>query len=83
MKLLNYPLLVKTPSSLVLDETGLGSKLTEKQNQICRVIKDWDLPDALKKIGIKRQDINYVILTHGVIQALQEIHRFGDTDNAN
>ncbi|UCD65685.1 MAG: MBL fold metallo-hydrolase [Deltaproteobacteria bacterium] len=64
IKLLNYPLLIKTPDSLVLVETGLGNKLTEKQRQIFRVIKDWDLPAELNKLGFTRQDINYVILTH-------------------
>jgi glyoxylase-like metal-dependent hydrolase (beta-lactamase superfamily II) len=64
IKLLNYPLLIKTPDSLVLIETGLGNKMTEKQKQIFRVIKDWDLPEELNKLGFTRQDINYVILTH-------------------
>jgi glyoxylase-like metal-dependent hydrolase (beta-lactamase superfamily II) len=64
IKLLNYPLLVKTPDSLVLIDTGLGNKLTDKQKQIFRVIKDWDLPGDLQKIGLTRQDIDYVILTH-------------------
>lgn len=64
IKLLNYPLLIKTPDSLVLVETGLGNKLTEKQRQIFRVIKDWDLPAELNKLGFTRHDINYVILTH-------------------
>ena len=64
IKLLNYPLLVKTPNFLVLVETGLGNKLTEKQKQIYRVTREWDLPNELKKIGFTRQDIDYVILTH-------------------
>jgi glyoxylase-like metal-dependent hydrolase (beta-lactamase superfamily II) len=64
IKLLNYPLLIKTPDALVLIETGLGNKLTEKQRQIFRVIKDWDLPAELKKLGFQRQDVNFVILTH-------------------
>jgi len=64
IKLLNYPLLIKTPNSLVIVETGLGNKLTEKQKQIFRVIKDWDILQELKKIGVTRQDIDYVILTH-------------------
>ena len=50
IKLLNYPLLIKTPDFLVLVETGLGNKLTDKQKQIFRVTKDWDLPGDLKKI---------------------------------
>jgi glyoxylase-like metal-dependent hydrolase (beta-lactamase superfamily II) len=64
LKFLNYPLLIKTPDSLVLVETGLGNKLTKKQKQIYRVIKDWDLPGELQKLGFKRQDVNYVLLTH-------------------
>ena len=33
IKLLNYPLLVKTTESLVIIETGLGNKMTEKQKK--------------------------------------------------
>ena len=64
IKLLNYPLLVKTPDCLVLVETGLGNKLNDKQKKIYRVIKDWDIPQELKKLRFKREDIDYVILTH-------------------
>ena len=64
IKLLNYPLLVKTPESLVIIDTGLGNKMSEKQKQIFRVIKEWDIPQELKKLGLTRQDINHVILTH-------------------
>ena len=38
IKLLNAPLLIKTPDSLVLVDTGLGNKLSDKQKQIFRVI---------------------------------------------
>jgi len=64
IKFLNCPLLIKTPDLLVLVETGLGNKLTDKQKQVYRVTKDWGLPGDLKKIGLTRQDIDYVILTH-------------------
>jgi glyoxylase-like metal-dependent hydrolase (beta-lactamase superfamily II) len=64
IKLLNAPLLVKTPDALVLIETGLGNKLNGKQKEVFRVKKEWDLPGDLKKMGLKRQDVNYVILTH-------------------
>ena len=64
IKLLNCPLLVKTPEFLVIIETGLGNKMTEKQKEIFRVIKEWDIPQELNKIGLSRQDIHYVILTH-------------------
>jgi glyoxylase-like metal-dependent hydrolase (beta-lactamase superfamily II) len=64
IKLLNYPLLLKTPDSLIIVETGLGNKMTEKQKKIFQVTKEWDIPQELKKLGLQRQDINYVILTH-------------------
>lgn len=64
IKLLNYPLLVKTTEFLVIIETGLGNKMTEKQKKIFRVIREWDIPQELKRIGLTRQDIDYVILTH-------------------
>jgi glyoxylase-like metal-dependent hydrolase (beta-lactamase superfamily II) len=64
IKLLNYPLLIKTLDSLVIVDTGLGNKMTEKQKQISRVTKEWDIPQELQKLGFTRQDINYVILTH-------------------
>ena len=52
IRLLNAPLLVRTPSSLVLIETGLGNKLSPKQKEIFRVVRDWDLPQELEKIGL-------------------------------
>ncbi|MGW8161586.1 MAG: MBL fold metallo-hydrolase [Desulfobulbales bacterium] len=64
IKLLNTPLLIKTPHALVLVDTGLGNKLTAKQKEIYRVIKDWTLPEELHRLGYQRHDIDYVILTH-------------------
>jgi glyoxylase-like metal-dependent hydrolase (beta-lactamase superfamily II) len=59
-----WPLLIKTPDSLVLIETGLGNKLTEKQKQIFRVKEEWNVIGDLETLGIKREDIDHVILTH-------------------
>jgi glyoxylase-like metal-dependent hydrolase (beta-lactamase superfamily II) len=59
-----WPILVKTKNRLFLIETGLGNKLTKKQKEIFRVKKDWALLNDLEKLGLKRNDINYVILTH-------------------
>jgi len=64
IKLLNYPLLIKTPDSLIIVDTGLGNKMTQKQKQVFRVTKEWDIPQELRKLGLSRQDVNYVILTH-------------------
>ena len=59
-----WPLLIRTPDGLVLIETGLGNKLTEKQKQIFRVKEEWDLIAELRAIGIEREDVSHVILTH-------------------
>jgi glyoxylase-like metal-dependent hydrolase (beta-lactamase superfamily II) len=58
------PILVKTPHALVLIESGLGNKLTEKQKKIFRVREDWSVIEDLKEIGISRSDIDFVVLTH-------------------
>lgn len=59
-----WPLLVKTGNSLTLIETGLGNKLTEKQKQIFRVSEEWRVPEDLREMGICREEIDRVILTH-------------------
>lgn len=57
-------ILVKTPATNVLIETGLGNKLTAKQKEIFRVRKEWDIPGELARLGLSRFDIQHVILTH-------------------
>ena len=48
IKLLNAPLLVRTPTALVIIDTGLGNKLSNKQKQIFRVTRDWDIIEAVR-----------------------------------
>lgn len=62
--LVALPLLIRTPDGLVLIETGLGNKLSEKQKQIFRVKEDWNLIAELRAMGIEREDITHVVLTH-------------------
>jgi glyoxylase-like metal-dependent hydrolase (beta-lactamase superfamily II) len=64
IKLVNCPLLIKTPEVLVVVETGLGNKLSAKQKQIFRLSREWDIPADLQELQINREDIDYVILTH-------------------
>ncbi len=64
IRMLCAPLLVQTADSNILIDTGLGNKFTDKQKQIFRVYRDWALPDDLKSLGLKRLDIDVVILTH-------------------
>ena len=40
------------------------NKLTDKQRKIFRVREDWDIISSLDALGIKKEDISYVILTH-------------------
>jgi glyoxylase-like metal-dependent hydrolase (beta-lactamase superfamily II) len=59
-----WPILVKTPGSLVIIESGLGNKLTDKQRIIFRIREEWRVPEDLKTLGFSREDIDFVILTH-------------------
>jgi len=64
IQITNSPLLIKTPKALVLIETGLGNKLTDKQKKIFRVSREWGVPADLLSLGFARENIDYVILTH-------------------
>jgi len=60
----NSPMLVRTGKSNIIIETGLGNKLSDKQKKIFRVSEDWNLPEDLASLGLSRQDVDFVILTH-------------------
>ncbi len=62
--LLADPILVRTPDANLLIETGLGNKLTEKQQRIFNVKAGWHLIDDLHSLGLEPSDIDYVMLTH-------------------
>ncbi len=57
-------ILVKTPEALVLVETGIGSKLDRKLSGIYCVERDPGLLGALAGLGVKPEDIDFVINTH-------------------
>ncbi len=59
-----WPILVRTPQALVLIESGIGNKLTDKQKKIFRVRQDWSVLQDLATLGIRREDIDFVVLTH-------------------
>ena len=63
--LCNDPLLIRTPGMNVLVDTGLGNKLTQKQQAIFKTASPWSLISQLASLGLGRQDIDLVILTHG------------------
>ena len=60
----NDVLLVKTASHNLIIDTGLGNKLTPKQLSIFQVTSPWSLIDDLAEMGLSRQDISHVLLTH-------------------
>lgn len=64
IKMLNAPLLIQRPGHNIIIDTGLGNKLSDKQKQIFRVYRDWDMVADLANIGLAREDIDTVILTH-------------------
>jgi glyoxylase-like metal-dependent hydrolase (beta-lactamase superfamily II) len=59
-----WPILVRADGRLILIETGLGNKLNDKQKQIFRVREEWQVPQELDAMGLSREDIDFVILTH-------------------
>ena len=61
----NDPLLVRTPESLIVIDTGLGDKLSEKQKRNFQISSSWDIPRQLGQLGITREDVDLVVLTHG------------------
>lgn len=64
IRMCNDPLLIKTPGSLILIDSGLGNKLTDKQRRIFQVSSPWDIPERLASLAMRREDIDLVILTH-------------------
>jgi glyoxylase-like metal-dependent hydrolase (beta-lactamase superfamily II) len=64
IKLLNAPLLVRAADKLVIIDSGLGNKFSDKQKKIFRVTREWSLEDDLSALGLCREDIDTVVLTH-------------------
>jgi glyoxylase-like metal-dependent hydrolase (beta-lactamase superfamily II) len=59
-----WPILMRTPQALVLIESGIGNKLTDKQKKIYRIKEDWSVLEEIKQLGVTREDIDFVVLTH-------------------
>ena len=60
----NNIILVQTGTNNIIIDTGLGNKLTQKQQAIFKVTSPWLLDEDLESCGITRDDIDTVILTH-------------------
>lgn len=61
----NDPLLIKTRDALIVVDSGLGNKLSEKQRSIYQVSAPWEVPEHLRRLGMTREDVDLLILTHG------------------
>lgn len=57
-------LLIQTPEHTILVDTGIGEKFDEKWREIYRVEKNTNLIDSLDKLGVTREDVDFVINTH-------------------
>lgn len=79
IELLNACMLLRTPAGNVLIETGFGNKISDKAKKIFRVGPDWDLPGSLEALGLKREDIDYVILTHCDFDHAGGVSMLGDS----
>ncbi len=79
VRLADSPMLVQTPQGNVLIETGLGNKLTDKQRKIFRVRRQWDLLAGLARLGLSRESISHVILTHGDFDHAGGVTMLGET----
>lgn len=64
IRLVNTPILVRTPTANLIIDSGLGNKLTAKQKQVFRVTADWRAEADLARLGLAREEIGHVILTH-------------------
>ncbi len=57
-------LLIQTPETKVLVDTGVGKKLDVKFKEIYKVERDTGLIESLGKLGVQPEDIDFVINTH-------------------
>ncbi|HPR17580.1 MAG TPA: MBL fold metallo-hydrolase [Candidatus Cloacimonadota bacterium] len=56
-------LLIQAEGKNILIDTGIGNKISDKVRKIFDP-SPWELLENLAKLGLKRTDIDYVILTH-------------------
>jgi len=57
-------LLVQTSDKNIVIDTGVGEKLKERFKEIYRIERDYGLIESLAKIGLKPENIDFVINTH-------------------
>lgn len=65
LRLCNDPLLIESGGSRILVDSGLGNTLDQALAQEYRVTAPWRLLEGLALLGIGREDIDHLVLTHG------------------
>lgn len=63
IKLALNSLLIQTAGKNILVDTGIGNKLSPKKEEIYQA-SNFELLQKLKNLGLDREDVDYVILTH-------------------
>ncbi|MCK4511706.1 MBL fold metallo-hydrolase [bacterium] len=64
IKLAVTPLLITTPDSKILVDTGFGTRLSKKERKIFGLGEGRDVESALKVVGVEPEEIDTVVLTH-------------------
>lgn len=57
-------LLIKIQGKYILVDTGIGNRYDEQFTEMYNIQKEDNLPSKLERLGLKSDEINYVILTH-------------------
>jgi glyoxylase-like metal-dependent hydrolase (beta-lactamase superfamily II) len=64
IKLSTRHLILESESKKIIIDTGMGDKWDEKMESIYAVDENYSMNSALSKVGLKKEDITDVILTH-------------------
>jgi glyoxylase-like metal-dependent hydrolase (beta-lactamase superfamily II) len=60
----NMVILVRTATAKIIIDSGIGNKMTPKQQDNFNLESPWRLPEELAELGLSCNDINIVIPTH-------------------
>ena len=60
----NSAMLLVTPAAKIIIDSGIGNKMTAKQQEHFHVQQPWRLLEDLKQLGLSANDIDFVVPTH-------------------
>lgn len=64
IQMVTNTLLVRTPTTNVLIETGMGSRWSEKEREMYAIEETGLLPSALRALGVSPEAIDLVLISH-------------------